>query len=346
MSLLGSWRWGMRSAGCASLLCFALLCGAPRASAQVQSIAILGLTSDDDEALAASLTEALRSEAAADSTLRPSSSHASLSQMTMAQDCEITDAHCRARIGAALSVQQVLYGEVRRRGSGSYEVEVHMFAAKGGAQVSAKRPVPAGRTSRFDLAEQAKALLRALRGGPEEHMDSDGPPPLATVAPDVQPLGQAPPDTSEPAPKKGGAVRQEWIAYGLFGLAGISFGLTVLSWAEISSAGGDKNLEAYRKAVGVMNPSSSDACDDADKKRTYGVDAATLSGARSACDSGRTFERLQYVFLGAALVSVGVGTYFLVDAQHRAKGQSGGLEVTLRPTFGRDSASLRLRFQL
>ena len=38
-----------------------------------------------------------------------------------------------------------------------------------------------------------------------------------------------------------------------------------------------------------------------------------LADVNSACSRGKTFEPLQYVFLGVAAVSAGFGVYFLVD---------------------------------
>jgi len=90
------------------------------------SIAILGLSSKDgeDEA-AAQLTDALRGEAADDSELALSDTNASLSQLVILHDCEITDATCRDGIARELEVGELIYGGVRRADLGGHEVELH-----------------------------------------------------------------------------------------------------------------------------------------------------------------------------------------------------------------------------
>jgi hypothetical protein len=322
----------------------ALLLASP-AFAQNQSLAVLGLSSDDDEALAAELTDALRAEAKADPDYRVSSSHVSLSQMTMANDCDITEAPCRARIARALDVKQVIYGEVRRASGVAYEVELHMFASAGSAS-SARRSIPKGETNRTDLGRHARALLHALEGRPDPEQSVDEPPPAAAVAPDVKPLSheehEAAPSFSEDAPHASHGS-DDWIGYTLLAVAGVSLGLTVFSWTQIASAGDDKNFVAYRSAVYAQKPSVSDVCDEAQARRSYGVDANTLANTRNACSTGKTFERLQYVFIGATLVSAGVGTYFLLDDDGPEHAKKDGPHLAFRPTLGRYGAGLNVR---
>jgi hypothetical protein len=161
----------------------------------------------------------------------------------------------------------------------------------------------------------------------------------------VQPLAQTRVDTSEPVARPA-AASDDWIGYTLLGVAGVSLGLTIFSWTKVSGAGDDESLAAYRRAVGGEKPSVSDVCDEADKGVAYGLDSKTFGEARDACDRGRTFERLQYVFLGAALVAVGVGTYFLLDDEHPARASSSTARMTLRPGLGLRSASLGVRLEL
>jgi hypothetical protein len=72
-----------------------------------------------------------------------------------------------------------------------------------------------------------------------------------------------------------------------------------------------------------------------------------VSAASDACDRGNTFERLQFVFLGAALISAGVGTYFLLDNEHpdRASANAYGPRLAISPAVGRHSAQLNLHVQ-
>jgi hypothetical protein len=318
------------------------------ALAQTQSLAVLGLSSDDDEALAAELTEALRAEARTDPEYRVSSSHVSLSQMTMANDCEITEAPCRARIARALEVKQVIYGEVRRTSAVAYEVELHMFASAGTAS-SARRAIPKGETNRTDLGRHARALLHALEGRPDPEENVSEPPPAAKVSPDVKPLGaeehEAAPTLSEDAPRASRGSN-DWLGYTLLAVAGASLGLTVFSWTQISAASDDKDFRAYRSAVWNQKPSVADVCDEADAKRSYGVNANTLANTRNACSTGKTFERLQYVFIGATLVAAGVGTYFLLDDDGAEHAEKDGPRFAFRPSFARDGAGVNLRLDL
>jgi hypothetical protein len=313
------------------------------ASARAPSLAILGLASDDDETLAASLTDALRSEAAEDVELRLSDSHASLSQMTMAQDCDIADAACRTRVGTALHVDRVIYGSVRRAHQHGFEAELFMFTTSTGAQSSASRALPSGENGPTDLGRHARALLRALRGDSAREEGVDEAPAVAAVsAADVQPLAPTAADEGEP-PERAHRASDDWLGYTLVAVAGVSLGVTVVSWTQINSADNNSSLYAYRKAVGAVSPNVADVCDEADKGIAYGARPDVVAGARSACSRGKTFQTLQYVFLGAALVSAGAGAYFLLnDESDRASPQ----RVALEPSVGRHGASISLRLAL
>src|SRR5262245_36163904 len=105
---LRAWcRW---AAAAASWLMFvSLAIGADPAHARAESLAVLGLTSEDgDDGLATSITQAVRSAAQEQGSYDVSSSHVSLAQMTMAQDCEITDAQCRIAVADALKSERVI----------------------------------------------------------------------------------------------------------------------------------------------------------------------------------------------------------------------------------------------
>ncbi len=310
----------------------------PRARAQ--SVAVLAISNDHDERVATDFNRALRAEVADDPSWTLSDSRASLSQMTMAQDCDVTDAACQGRIGNALHVDLVIYGTLERAGA-SYEAELHMFATAGGPQRVARRALPSDETSGKQLRRHARALLQELRDQPAAE-EGAGPPPVATVAADVAPLPPSAVDTSEP-PAHVARSSDDWIGYTLLGVAGVSVGLTVFSWAQIHSAGKDESLTAYRKAVGTSNPDANDACDEADKGIRYGVSAATVAAARDACGRGKTFEALQYVFLGVAVVSGGVGAYFLLNDE---KGHSADRPIAFQPSFGPHGAGLRVRLRL
>src|SRR5690348_3251324 len=78
------------------------------ARAHAQSVAVLGLASEEgDDELANGLTRAVRSEVEGHDGYQVNASHVSLAQMTMAQDCEITDAQCRIAVAKALQSDRI-----------------------------------------------------------------------------------------------------------------------------------------------------------------------------------------------------------------------------------------------
>jgi hypothetical protein len=324
------------------------------ASAERPTLAILGVASEEgDDALAADITAALRAEVESDETVKLSSSRASLSQMTMLQDCDISETDCRTRVGKAVNADQVLYGGLRRAGGRNHEVEVHLFTTEDGKETVARRAVPGGDTSEATLRAHARALLAALRGevgepepaaAPRDD-DDDGPPPVATVTPDVEPLEPTQADTSEPPPT-GEPSSNDWLGYTLLGTAAVSAGLTVFSWTQIKAAETDDNFVAYGEAVYVADPTIKDVCEEAEADFRYGVNPQTVAGARSACDKGQTFDLLQYVFIGATLVSAGFGAYFLLDDDGEDSPGSGARDLSVRAHLARDGGLVSVRLEL
>lgn len=332
-------------------MCAVVALWAGGASAQRPTLAILGVASEEgDDALAADVTAALRAEAENDGSIKLSSSRASLSQMTMLQDCDITESDCRTRVGKAVDADQVLYGGLRRAGGRNHEVEVHLFTTDDGKETVARRAVPGGDTSDAALAVHARALLAALRGEGEVVPSplparDDGPPPVATVTPDVAPLERAETDTSEPPPASEPSSN-DWLGYTLLGTAAVSAGLTVFSWTQIKAAETDDSFVAYGEAVYVQDPTIKDVCEQADAGFRYGVNPQTVAGARGACDKGQTFDVLQYVFLGATLVSAGFGAYFLLDDDGEDDAGSGARDVSVRAHLARDGGLVSVKLEL
>lgn len=324
------------------LIAVVLWVSASPVSAQGRSLAVLGLASESpNDATAAALTDALRAEAESLGAYKVASGRPALSQMTMAQDCEITEGSCRKAIGSALGVEHMLYGSLGASTSGGRDAEVHLFTASSGDDVVARRTIPEGSS----LAEHARALLRELRG---EKL----PPPAAEEEPAlIAPVEEAPEEpvvedeVEEPAePARETASSNDWLGYSLLGVAAVSTGLTVFSWLQISDAANDKEYNNYRRAVGLMNPGADDVCAEADVGTLYMQNPATVTAARNACSKGQTFEILQYVFLGAAVASAGFGVYFLLDdeaSESAARGQT----LALRPAVGPESAELSLRLR-
>jgi hypothetical protein len=97
---------------------------------------------------------------------------------------------------------------------------------------------------------------------------------------------------------------------------------------------------AYRKAV---NPEVGDACDEAQHGKTYGLGTDVVDDARAACRQGRTFEVLQYVFLGAALASAGAGAYFLLDDESTDESAARGRSLAVLPRVSPRGGALDVR---
>jgi hypothetical protein len=313
--------------------------GLGRASAQ--SIAVLGLTSEDgDDGLATSITRAVRTEAEAHDSYQVSSSQVSLAQMTMAQDCEITDAQCRIAVADALNAERVIYGALLRSNRRSYEVQLHMADGRDGTEVRASRTFSSRDTSDATFARIARELLAELRG---EGVAAE-PAPVAALTPSAAAEGSLearaaaevePPSDDEPS-------SNDWIGYTLVGVAVAATAMTVVSWMQIDKAEQDPGLTAYRRAVDYE---VDDACDEAERGNTYDLGTDVVDDARSACRQGRTFEVLQYVFLGAALASAGAGAYFLLDDESSDQAASSRRSLAVLPRVSPRGGSLDLRLR-
>jgi hypothetical protein len=324
---------------------FALSIAALPLRVEAQSVAVLGLTSDDgDDGLATSVTRAVRNEVESDDRYEVSSSHVSLAQMTMAQDCEISDAQCRIAVAGALKVDRVVYGSVHRANRRTYEVELHMANRRDGTETRAVRAISTRDTSDAAFARVATELLAELRGEQPQHDETAGPTPVATVAPKVTPIeehdGSGPPVSEPKQDSEPGS--NNWIGYTLIGVAVAATVMTAVSWMQIDKAQNDPGLAKYRKAVPYELVK--DACDEAKHGNTYGVTTDVLDDARSACRQGRTFEVLQYVFLGTAIASAGVGAYFLLDDDGESETASASHRAfALVPHVSTHDAALDLR---
>jgi hypothetical protein len=309
------------------------------APAAAQSLAILGLSSKDgDDEVAAKLTDALRAEAAGDPEIQLSDSAASLSQLVVLHDCEISDAECRVAIARQLEVDELVYGAIRRSESG-HKVELHRYSSSDSKLSHASRALTIEGASDGELARDARGLLRELRGSDAPEPSAIEPAPVPEQARERRPLPLH--EDSEPQDE---ASSNDWLGYSLLGVAAVSAGLVVFSWSEIDAARSDPDYRAYREAVGRTQTGMGvdDVCDEAAAGRPYSIGVERLKDVRSACSRGVTFEILQWVFMGSALVSAGLGTYFLLDDE----GEPDAARASLIPVVGRGDAGLQLRIRL
>jgi hypothetical protein len=130
-----------------------------------------------------------------------------------------------------------------------------------------------------------------------------------------------------------------WTAVGLAGAFAVG---TVVTWVGIDKINNDPDLKAYRNEYPKPTESggTSDVCREAEDgtlELEGEASAQTLAleaSARKLCNRADTLEILQYVFIGTAVLSGGVGAYLLLTTP-KHKGQ-----VSLRPRANGSSASL------
>lgn len=294
------------------------------------TLAVLGLSSETaDEEVARALTDKLRAKAAGSPQWTLSSTGASLDQMMMVHDCEAADTACLAETAKGLDVEQLIYGKIEREsGTKALHAEVNLYAPPGGRSASADIEDPKA------LDAVATDLVRQLSAAPEPEPTAAA----AAVEPTPAPLEAAP--EAEPTPADSSPTSLKWLGYTLVGVSIASVGVAVYSWVRIDSAGDNAAFRMYRQQAGAMDPMASDVCVSADSGLRYGVDEATFAQVRDQCSAGHTFEVLQYVFLGAAVVSGGIGAYILLTDDDASDSASTPRRLALRPMVGAGSASL------
>jgi hypothetical protein len=172
-------------------------------------------------------------------------------------------------------------------------------------------------------------------------------------------LEPVPEPSTEPAPvaalapieEEGGSSNISWLGYTLIGVGAASLAGWGVSMYLVNDTNKDQSFVGYKAA---FSQTTDDVCDLADSNNTAGgnVSAAQLSDVKSLCSRGRTFNLLQWVFLGAGVLSASVGTFIVVSEsgsdesqEVTAKAKSSRM-LTLSPEFGRDSFALhtQLRF--
>lgn len=129
----------------------------------------------------------------------------------------------------------------------------------------------------------------------------------------------------------------KWLGYTLLGVSGASLVGVGASWLVINGVEGDATYKKYSDAV---DPSLDDVCAEAAKGNRYSVTEQERKDVDSMCNTAATFEVLQYVFLGTALVSGGIGTYLLLTDHERTRGRAAAARprLALTPSFGKRSA--------
>jgi hypothetical protein len=152
----------------------------------------------------------------------------------------------------------------------------------------------------------------------------------------------------DPADPAGSLSARKVAGFVLLGGAAASVGMSVLSFVQVDRAANNASFQDYRGLVGSNNATAKDVCDEASAGKRYGQSPDNFKQVKSSCSTGSTFEVLQYVFIGGALVTGGLATWFLFGGgDSKEKVHATGLEhITLHPAIGRGGASLsaRMRF--
>jgi hypothetical protein len=175
----------------------------------------------------------------------------------------------------------------------------------------------------------------------------------STIAIDLDPLPQtaleAPADavatTAAAEESHGGSLA--WLGYSLIGVGAAS----AIAWgASMYVIEFQYNRNAsYTSARDLYRNRAVDACDAALGGDPARLNASQYAEFQSQCRTGRTFQVLQWVFLGAAVVTAGAGTYVLLsqsDSPDRAEARLKQPRLALTPLVERRSIALQatLRF--
>jgi hypothetical protein len=336
-------------------IAFAFFAASP-AQAQMARVAVLKLANDEvGDRFAIDLAEALRKAVSQDGRYELSDAKASLDQLSMANDCDSTSDSCLVDITSALAVDGVVYGVLSRAEANGVAVEMSFFDVRGNAKTRhGKATFSSEKPTAAELDDKAAALIQAMFG-------FAGATPTMPTAPAIAAQNQSDPNQTQPNVRpsdsdiegpteasSGGISTRHLVGYGLLGVAAVSVGLSALSFVQIDRAEGNAAFDGYRRAVGKMDPTVKDVCAEADAGKRYMVDEKSFGIVQDKCSSGSTFEVLQYVFIGTALVSGGVSAYLLLgdDDSNKDTARASRGTLAVRPMVSRKSAGLsaRMRF--
>jgi len=301
--------------------------------------------------------------------------HVNMTQLSLAEDCSVLELSCLAQIAERLKLDGFVFGKVTHDDG---EVPMASFRrfdrAQGAIQSTAIISFGSERFSSERMQAEVSQLLNKLLGpAPKQQAvaASASEEPAAPVAVATQQAEEAPaaqaqsaePKDSSPviAPATGGESilltdklqpsdglsARKFAGYVLLGGAAASVGLSVLSFVQVDRAANNASFQDYRTLVGASNSQVKDVCDEASAGKRYGQSADNFRQVKSSCSTGTTFEVLQYVFIGGALVTGGLGAFLLFGGgSDKDKAAATGLRtLTLHPSIGRGGASINARMR-
>jgi hypothetical protein len=309
----------------------------------VTHLALFEINSDGvHDELARQLSDALRKEVLATPGHQLSDARVSLEQLSLVHDCDTAELACLGKIARQLGVGGFIYGQMQAEGNGAY-AEVRLFDAGTQSVKHVSRMMFAQRdASEVDVSRKARIIVAQL-------LESGQAPASEQAAPQSVPevTAPTPEQTALDAQASSGISAQSVAGYALLGGAALSVGLSVLAFVEIDRAKSNGQYDDYRRAVGRTAPTVKDVCDEAANDRRHGLDAKSFSEVKSECSTGRTFEVLQFVFLGAAAVTGGLSAFLLLSDDTGSERKSSALmdALPIHPVVRRNSAELRARIR-
>ncbi|MEY4577128.1 MAG: hypothetical protein RL701_1831 [Pseudomonadota bacterium] len=299
---------------------------------------MLQVENDDvyDDAIAPLFMQELRAVLKERNDIAPTDMHVTLTQLSLGQGCNTVESSCLMKIAANLHVDGILFGKLTHEGGEPVAILRRYDTRSASIDASALITFGPQVSNPPVMHAEVDKLVTALLGE-----NTPAPP----VAPTIATPKAKEPDlvtVAPPAADTGSGISTRTVAgFSLLGGAAISLGLTVLSFVQIDRAEHNDNFESYRVAVGQNNTGAKDVCDEASGGKRYGLTDSSFRDVRRACSTGQTFEILQYVFLGSAVVTGGLATFLLLGSD----GEQPTKSVSLRPNFGRSSASLTATLQ-
>ena len=328
----------------ASLASLSLVLAASHARASegevVTHLAVFEINSDGvHDELARQLSQSLLKEVRATPGHLLSDARVSLEQLSLVHDCDSSELACLGKIARQIGVGGFIYGQLQNEGNGAY-AEVRLFDATTQTNKRTARAMFALRdAAAADVARKAQSLVSQLLG----------PEPAPAPETPSAPSPELTPPTQDPSPVLGGSDSvsgQKIAGFALLGGAALSVGLSVFAFVEIDRAKNNESFDTYRRAVGRTDPTVKDVCDEAASDRSYGLNPTRFGEVKSECSTGRTFEVLQFVFLGAAAVSGGLSAYLLLSddgTERKSRALLDGFPI--QPVVRRNAAELRAKFR-
>jgi hypothetical protein len=293
--------------------------------------------------LARDLSKAVRREVVDTPGHQLSEARVSLEQLSLVQDCDPEELSCLGKIAKQLGVSGFIFGKLSKEGSGAF-AELSLFDAKTQSIKRTTRTMFAVReVSDADIQRKAEELVSGLLAPPPPPK----PQPVEPAPPRVLPV---PDESGDPQPLEAssdGLSGKRVAGFALLGGAALSVGLSVFAFVEIDRAEHNVDLDRYRRAVGQSDPTVDDVCDEAAGERRYGLDDDSFAQVKDQCGAGRTFEVLQFVFLGAAAVSGGLSAYMLLSDDSRTERKPTSLldMLPIQPVVRLNAAEVRAKLK-